>query len=62
MLISTSGFTAQALKGRLEIAERSVVLGDKLKVISLCQYYFLSEMGVWTNEGSLKDIFFEHSF
>lgn len=61
MLIATGGFTNDVLRGRLEIAKRSVVLGDQLKVISLCQYFILSESGLWTPETNLKDLFFEFS-
>jgi hypothetical protein len=62
LLISTSGFTAKAVKGRLEISSYPVVLGSAFKVISLCRYYVRSESGLWVREGGLRDIFFEGAF
>jgi hypothetical protein len=62
LLLSSSGFTNEVVKGRLKVSECPVVLGSHLKVISLCRYYVQSEAGLWVRESGLRDIFFEGSF
>jgi hypothetical protein len=59
LLLSTSGFTSDVIKGRLELSEYPVALGDELKIISLCRLYVKAETGIWVREHSLRDILFE---
>jgi hypothetical protein len=59
LLLSTSGFTSDVIKGRLELSEYPVVLGNEIKIISLCRLYVKSEAGIWVREHSLRDILFE---
>ncbi|SEC58474.1 Restriction endonuclease [Rhizobiales bacterium GAS191] len=62
LLLSSSGFTDEVIKGRLEVSEYPVVLGSEPKVISLCRYYVQTEAGLWVRESGLRDIFFEGAF
>jgi hypothetical protein len=50
------------MRGRLKISSFPVMLGESLKVISLCRYYVQVESGLWIREGQLRDIFFEGAF
>jgi hypothetical protein len=62
LLLSTSGFTEDVVRGRIKISEYPVVLGNEVKVISLCRYYVLAQAGLWIPEHGLREIFFEGSF
>jgi len=62
MLLATSGFTASALRSRVEVSSMPLAFGNKTKIVTICQYYFLNEQGLWFPQRSLKDVFFDRSF
>lgn len=62
LLISTSGFTSEVVKGRIEVSRYPVLLGSHLKVLSLCRCYVQNETGLWVRTGGLRDALFEGAF
>lgn len=62
MLLSTSGFTKSALRSRVEVSSTPIAFGDKTKIVTICQYYFLNEKGLWFPQSNLRDVFFDRSF
>jgi len=55
LLLSTSGFTREVAKGRLEVSRCSVFLGTDQKVISLCRLYVQNEAGLWVRTSGLRN-------
>jgi len=59
LLLSTSGFTADVLKGRTEVEQQKVRIGGRSKVVSLCQSYLQSAEGLWSPTTELADMLLE---
>jgi hypothetical protein len=47
VLLSSSGFTKDVQRGRTEIEQQMVRIGDGDKIVSLCQNYLQSREGLW---------------
>ncbi|VDS03900.1 Restriction endonuclease [Devosia equisanguinis] len=62
LLISSSGFTSTLLRGRIELTQLPVLLGDATKIISLCRCYVQSERGVWRREKTASELLFAGAF
>ena len=59
LLLSSSGFTTDAMNGRTEIEQRKVRLAGTSKIVSLCQNYLQSATGLWTPTTELSDMLLE---
>ena len=59
LLLSSSGFTADVMKGRTEIEQRKVRLGGQSKIVSLCQNYLQSAADLWTPTTDVADMLLE---
>jgi hypothetical protein len=62
LLLSTSGFTREVVRGRTEVERQRIHLGDGSKIVSLCQSYVETRAGIWESDRSLHDILFAHTF
>ena len=58
LLLSTSGFTKTVRSGRSEIERQIVKLGNKNKIVSLCQNYLQTKRGLWRPTKSLPHVLF----
>lgn len=56
VILSSSGFTKNVLKGATEIERKKVKLGDQTKIVSLCQNYLQSSEGLWIPTTELADM------
>lgn len=56
LILSSSGFTKDALNGRTEIEKQKIRLGNQIKIISLCQNYLQNADGLWTPTTDLADM------
>lgn len=61
ILLSSSRFTKDILKGRTEIEQHTVRIAGQNKIVSLCQNYLESAEGVWLPTTSLSDMLIEGS-
>lgn len=62
LLLSSSGFTKEVLRGRTEVERQRVRLGNAEKIVSLCQNYIESQAGVWTPTTTLPHILFDGTY
>jgi len=46
LLLSSTGFTKDALRGRTEIQQQTIRLGGREKIVTLCQDYLQSDAGL----------------
>ncbi|WP_257463444.1 restriction endonuclease [Archangium lipolyticum] len=58
LLLSSSGFSSDAIAGRTEVERQRVRLGDHSKIVTLCQYYVQREAGLWVETTPLPDLLF----
>jgi hypothetical protein len=56
LLLSSTGFTSDLVTGRTEIEKKSVRLGGKAKIISLCQSYLQTTEGIWAPTTDLAEM------
>lgn len=56
LLLSSTGFTADVMRGRTEIEQHAIRLGEKSKIVSLCQNYLQGVSGLWTPTTDLADM------
>ena len=56
LLLSSSGFTTNVLRGRSEVEQQRVRLGDREKIVSLCQSYVECSTGLWKPAAGLPEI------
>lgn len=61
LLLSTYGFTSNALEGLTEFERKSIRFGDEEKIISLCKTYLKVKSGIWTPLNDLQGIFLEQT-
>ena len=61
LLLSTSGFTRKLRSGRSEIERQIVKLGNKNKIVSLCQNYLQTKRGLWNPTTSLPHVLFHNT-
>jgi len=59
LLLSTSGFGKELLRGRLEVERQRVRLGAAAKIVGLCQLYFRKSAGLIDQELILPTVLFE---
>lgn len=62
LLLSTSGFTSDVIQRRMAVTTYPVMLGDKMKILSLCRFYAKTETGVWVRERSPGELLFSDAF
>jgi len=61
LFISSSGYTRKVY-GRIgELMQQRVYLGQREKIVSLCQHYVLKKSGVWYPDNPLPEILFENT-
>lgn len=56
LLLSSTGFTGEIVRGRTEVERHAIRLGGKEKIVSLCQNYLENVSGIWTPMTSLSDM------
>lgn len=61
LFLSSSGYTADVYRRLGEICHQRIRLGEKDKIVSLCQNYIRSRNGVWQPEAPLPEILFERT-
>lgn len=59
VLLSTSGFTRNVLRGRTEVEQHKVKIAGEKKIVSLCQSYRESVEGVWFPTTELSELLLE---
>ncbi len=61
LFLSSSGFTAPVHSRLAEIRRQHVRLGQREKLVSLCQQYVKRKKGLWVPHRPLPDLLFEHT-
>ena len=61
LFVSSSGFPNEVRSRLSEISKQRVRLGDRNKIVSLCQKYVKSIEGLWQREVPLPEILFEET-
>ncbi len=61
LLLSSSGFTKETIIGRTKIERQKVRLGDRTKIVTLCQYYVWRGTGDWVETRPLPEILFDNT-
>ncbi len=56
LLLSSSGFTKTALRGRTEVEQQRLRLGNSTKIVSLCRSYVESKNGTWSPTTPLSGV------
>ncbi|KIN14787.1 hypothetical protein RO22_11245 [Halomonas sp. KHS3] len=56
LILSSSGFTQEVMRGRAEVEQHSVRIAGQQKIVSLCQEYVRSSKGIWAPARELGDM------
>lgn len=59
LLLSSTGFTTDVLSGRTEVEQKTVRLGGRAKIVSLCQNYLQDITGIFKPTTDLADMLLE---
>ncbi len=58
LLLSSSGFTREVIRGRSEVEQQLVRIGSDSKIVTLCQLYVRNGRGAWLSTSALPEILF----
>lgn len=61
LFLSSSGYTLDVYSQLSEIKYQHVHLGQKEKIVSLCQQYVKRKQGLWVSQLPLPDLLFENT-
>jgi restriction endonuclease Mrr len=59
LVLSTSGFTKNAISQLTQLGPTKLRMGGGAKIIGLCRTYVQKRAGLWSPEVSLSDVLFE---
>jgi hypothetical protein len=59
LILSSTGFTTNVLNGRTEVEQKTVRLGGRAKIVSLCQNYLQDTAGIFKPTTGLADMLLE---
>ncbi|RWQ87464.1 MAG: restriction endonuclease [Mesorhizobium sp.] len=62
LLLSTSGFTSEVMRARVEVSTKLVVLAGRQKLESLCKLYVQNERGMMVPDKGLEEILLDETF